>query len=286
MKKLLTKLLTLLLALVALSNISLAAPAEVTQIKSTDYDDIQQYIDELRDIHKHAIEAGLCTLNGNSLAVNIDIHVLDISEESAQNYASFISNLNDIAELGVITINNDFSISTLPSEEATKIIYERDQAQMNTSSQSSNAFDIQKVVESPSQLKQTRPTLNAYSIAKSNWSQLMNYYTAVAVTSPTSAWTSTVAWWVAKVKPGGAWDYKSLSGYSPYNKTWNAVQKNTTSTKTSEWFGNYNYGFTGKALFSLNTLLSASKMVSYGYSHAPDSDEDIAAVTQGYNEAP
>lgn len=288
-KKLLVKILTALLSLASLSCISLAAaPATVneSELPNINSNSIQQDVEELRDIHNHAIKAGLCTLRGNMLEVNVDIAVLEISEEAAKKYSAFISSLNDIADLGVLTFNSDFSVSTLPAEEVTRIIYERDQAQQNTNMQSDNTFDEQNTIGNLGQLRRTPPILNAYSIAKSNWTQLINYYTAIAVTEPISAWTNAVAWWVAKVRPNGAWDYKTVSDYSPYNKLWCAVLKNTTSVKTTEWFGNYNYGFTGKVLFSQSELLNASKMVSYGYSGVPDSAEDQAAIKQGYNEAP
>lgn len=84
---------------------------------------------------------------------------------------------------------------------------------------------------------------------------------------------------------GGDWDYKVVPGYSPYYKEWTAVQRYTTSTKTSEWFGNYNYGFTGSYLFSLSTLLAGGDGVSLIFHHTMDDLQDKTDVTQGYNES-
>lgn len=98
------------------------------------------------------------------------------------------------------------------------------------------------------------------------------------------AYSTTVGWWISKVQEGGAWDYKRVSGYKPWNKKWNAKQRWTTSVKTSEWFGNYNYGYTGHYLFTLNILLAGGDGVSLAFHHTFDDSQDKKDITQGYKE--
>ena len=129
------------------------------------------------------------------------------------------------------------------------------------------------------------PTLQAYGIARDNRSTVQKYYNASNMGNPTGALAATTAFWIAKVKTNGAWDYKNVSGYAPYNKQWNAVQKRVAMTRTSEWFGNYNYGFTGSALYTQGILLTGGDIVSLKHNHVPDSYSDKQAIKTGYQEA-
>ena len=87
------------------------------------------------------------------------------------------------------------------------------------------------------------------------------------------------------MKKNGAWDYKVSSDYGPYNKKWSMVLKNSIAVHTAEWFGNYNYGFIGKVLFSLSELKGGSQLVSLVWSHKLDDAEDTSAITVGYGES-
>ncbi|MFB5759570.1 polymorphic toxin type 44 domain-containing protein [Paenibacillus medicaginis] len=103
---------------------------------------------------------------------------------------------------------------------------------------------------------------------------------------PAAAYSGTAGYWVGKVRPKGAWDYKTVPGYTPYNKLWTARVKNGTEFRTSEWFGNYNYGFTGKELFSLSMLFAGGDGAGILFGNGPDNEEDKASIRQGYNESP
>ncbi len=85
--------------------------------------------------------------------------------------------------------------------------------------------------------------------------------------------TNTNEWFYKKMMPGGGWDYKVQPGYSPYNKEWTAYCKYDTEYRTSEWFGNYNYGLTGRFQFSLSVLKAGAGVAAGG----ADSPEDTAA---------
>jgi len=53
-----------------------------------------------------------------------------------------------------------------------------------------------------------------------------------------------------------------------------------------EFMGNYNYGYTGKILFSLTVLKTASWVLAYGYGDGANEHEDQVVITMGYNAAP
>lgn len=130
--------------------------------------------------------------------------------------------------------------------------------------------------------------LRAYDISVNNKNELKRYTKAMSSSNPNvyaSGMAAAISYWVGKVKPGGDWDYKVQNGYKPYNRKWTMYLKNSTPVKTTEWFGNYNYGFTGKLFFSKSVLLSASEVVSIQTSHTHDNAEDKAAISCGYGES-
>lgn len=250
----------------------------------------QESIDTTREIFYRAVENGLCSLNENGtinlMSDDTETMFTDVEWDMLESY---INSLNDIAEIGTIIINESFDIESLPSDEITELTLERDEEISAGEIESDNIYDDIFELETDDfgcmSISSTLPTLNAYAKATVNRKKVVSYLSTLSVQSPTSAWTNTVAWWVAKVKEGGSWDYKSVSGYSPYNKKWYAVQRYTTSVKTTEWFGNYNYGFTGSVLFTQSELLLASNAVNWGTSFCADDADDIAAVKQGYSES-
>jgi hypothetical protein len=83
------------------------------------------------------------------------------------------------------------------------------------------------------------------------------------------------------VRENGAWDYKVHWTEPTYCFRVNGIDGNH---KTSEWFGNYNYGFTGKFLFSLDILHAGSYAVS-GFD-PNDVTTDWPAIDLGYSHAP
>ncbi|MCL1802167.1 MAG: polymorphic toxin type 44 domain-containing protein [Eubacteriaceae bacterium] len=102
-------------------------------------------------------------------------------------------------------------------------------------------------------------------------------------------YTSTAAYWVGRVQSKGAWDYKR---FSPYNVgTYGylclnyARGQNMHTIAGGEYMGNYNYGYTGKFLFSLSTLKLGSFIVG-GFKYDVNEMNDQAIITQGYNDAP
>ena len=191
--------------------------------------------------------------------------------------------MNEIVDLGIGNFNTSFRLVMYDKNYIANQIYRQ---RYNICKNNDYYADTHSLVTlgKPSGL----PKLNAYKIAQNNRNEIINFMNTILVSNPSqpaAATSATIGYWVGKVKTGGAWDYKNVKGFTPYNKKWNAVQRYTTSTKTSEWFGNYNYGFTGSVLFSKKILLAGGDAVSWVHNGETDSKEDKAAIKQGYNES-
>lgn len=108
------------------------------------------------------------------------------------------------------------------------------------------------------------------------YSQMLNPYAGI------DPWFSTVSYWVGQVREGGSWDYKTQSAYSgSFNCSYSG---HTNVIRNGEWLGNYNYGYTGKFLFSLDVLHTGSYIVS-GFD-PKDEETDWPAIDEGYADAP
>lgn len=225
---------------------------------------------EVREVHKKVINGGFASLTSDGqIVVNTTAADLGVDFDLFAKYLINMQDINQVIRKGGISFDDHFEIKVAnPSEIADKI--------------SGNDDQIYTPMYDPD-----APYLSAYIIARSNYNALYSDWAALALGiygNPLAAYTYTLAEWVKKVKPGGVWDYKAVPGYTPYNKLWTAILKNSREYKTSEWFGNYNYGYTGKLLFSLSILYTGGDVVSQITGGAPDDFEDKAAIAQGYNE--
>ena len=110
--------------------------------------------------------------------------------------------------------------------------------------------------------------------------------TAQLLYNPSDAYNFTVGWWVGKVMPEGDWDYKVQPGYSPWYKEFCMLHYDgVVRDHNSKWLGNYNYGYTGELLFSLQTLYNGGDAISYLLNGIPDGSEAKEAIEWGYNDA-
>lgn len=244
----------------------------------------QKELKQIREIHGEAVKQGAVTLNEDgTITVNVDTDTIGVDEDVFGKYIQSVENINDIIKLGIASFDENFNLKVAPGEESINIISERDRKLQQSGTLSTNRFDTPSSISLP--ITSVLPTLNAYGTARNNKATLSDYFDAIQVYAPWSAYPSTVSFWISKVREGGAWDYKIVPGYAPYNKEWLAVTYDTTSVRTSEWFGNYNYGFTGRFLFSLNVLLAGGDGVNYVFNHTMDDPADRQAVTWGYNES-
>lgn len=125
------------------------------------------------------------------------------------------------------------------------------------------------------------------SMVARNTNDVRGCFFAMAVSSPELALSSAMGYWVGKVRPGGDWDYKVQPNYAPYNRKFCCTYGKNNSKKfyhlSSEFIGNYNYGYTGSILFNLDILKFGSTAAA-GFDWTKDSD-DYPAITEGYNDA-
>lgn len=131
------------------------------------------------------------------------------------------------------------------------------------------------------------PSLNLGKMCEKNYKILSDYYDyCVDLQSAhpeenIDPWYLTALNWVGKVRERGVWDYKVKKG--PWNKEYNCTYGgNNNQIRTAEFIGNYNYGYTGSFLFSLDTLHFGSYAVS-GFN--PRDVDDWPAIDEGYYDA-
>lgn len=126
---------------------------------------------------------------------------------------------------------------------------------------------------------------NIDTTCRQNYNTIKNFYNSMikAQQSGTNVdpWLSTASYWVGLVREGGLWDYKVQKNYKVFCCTIGGV---AGQDRSAEWIGNYNYGYTGKFLFDLDTLHKGSYLVSG--MDPKDKTSDWPAIDKGYANAP
>lgn len=120
-------------------------------------------------------------------------------------------------------------------------------------------------------------------MCRSNYQTIKNTFDGIAASNWGNAYSAAATMWVNNVREGGKWDYKSTKEYGPYNQNYCSYYDGTYHDITAEWMGNYNYGYTGSYLFSLETLLEGSFIVSLF--DMSDVYNDWPVIIAGYNAA-
>ncbi|OME78598.1 hypothetical protein BK120_22940 [Paenibacillus sp. FSL A5-0031] len=240
----------------------------------------------LDELHKKVVKSGLVSLNEDGL---IEIHAsaedLAVDKDLFDNYLFKMERSNYLVIVGGYNFDTDFNLVSLSNDEAIKDIQLKNQKKIQT-----NSLYSLKGNSSNFSTLNSLPVLNAIGIATKNKQEVQDYYVASLYIegSGTAAVYKTTAFWVASVTNGGVWDYKSLAGYSPNTKQWNAYTRysyTTGVTRTSEWFGNYNYGYTGRFLFSLSVLYAGGNFAGVLWGGHLDTALDQAAIKMGYDES-
>jgi hypothetical protein len=133
-------------------------------------------------------------------------------------------------------------------------------------------------------------TLDLRGMVRSNRSQLENYYWDVYYSSAASgnpsqtALVSSAFWFKGKVQARGPWDYKTQPGWGGSSKQWYAETHTGFRYVTTEYIGNYNYGYTGQFLFPLQILWYGGQYAN-GNIWVPEDKNDRAAIQDGFNDA-
>lgn len=125
------------------------------------------------------------------------------------------------------------------------------------------------------------------TMCQNNYNTLQEYYEdmlQLSLVNPNlSPWGATVGFWINKVQPYGDWDYKRQIGFKPYDSEFCCYFNSNFNHVTSEYIGNFNYGYTGSYLFSLDVLHFGSAAVD-GFTSKDL--KDWPAIDAGYENAP
>ncbi|MCH3987069.1 MAG: polymorphic toxin type 44 domain-containing protein [Lachnospiraceae bacterium] len=128
-------------------------------------------------------------------------------------------------------------------------------------------------------------SLDLISMCSNNYNKIISYYNTMEELSKAepdiSPWGATAAFWIHKVKEHGEWDYKEREEFK--DGTFCSYFDGNFQHISAEYIGNFNYGYTGSFLFSINTLLAGSFTVG-GFS--PADFDDWPAIRSGYENAP
>lgn len=121
------------------------------------------------------------------------------------------------------------------------------------------------------------------SMCSQNYETIRDFYykmlELVIINPNLDAGLATVGFWISKVEPNGDWDYKVKNGFAPWNTVFCCYYDGGFHHITSEYIGNFNYGYTGKFLFDISTLRMGSYMIS-GFNSKDK--EDWPAIDAGY----
>ena len=86
-------------------------------------------------------------------------------------------------------------------------------------------------------------TIDLLSMCDDNYSSLQTVYwvafAAGLVVPGVAPWSTTVIYWVNKVREGGDWDYKRLEGFTPWDTEFYTYYDGYRHTVTSEYIGNW-----------------------------------------------
>jgi hypothetical protein len=220
-----------------------------------------------QQLHQELKDANLLTLDNNGLIVVPDnLNDLGVDKDLIKEYNEKINVTNKQVTDGILSFNDDLSVKDFTIEEIADKVFE------NNKKDNDSTFTTMATY------------LNAVNLVESNRAELENIYDIQNTVNPGNAWSFAVGWWVGNVKPDGDWDYKTVSGYAPWSKTFTMSLYNGTENHNSKWLGNYNYGYTGQFLFPLSVLHAGGDAVSYALNWEPDSQYVKNVITRGYND--
>lgn len=230
-------------------------------------------LNELRILHDKLLNLGLVTTDDNGLVViNEDVKELEIEDNLLNEYKSSFESANKLVNDGYGSFDENLMFSAA-SEETIKEISKNSGENKLKSNISLLAI----------------PEANLTSLVESNRREVDNYYSdmlrafLLAPNGSVSAYVASVNWWIGKVDHYGPWDYKRTS-MGPYNRQWYAYIYGVNRTVTTEYIGNYNFGYTGQALFSLQILYYGGQYAN-GNIFKQENYSDRAAIQDGFSHA-
>ncbi|AYV67614.1 MULTISPECIES: polymorphic toxin type 44 domain-containing protein [Bacillota] len=220
----------------------------------------------IEELHNMLLNKELISLNDDKkLIISQDANNLEIDSSLFDDYKKRIESANFAVGEGIAWYDENLQITFLPDEEITEKVYQN--------------YQIEKSLGLSGPISTMATVLDVKTMMDKN-------YRAVNSINTVGRVTIARAYWVGKVREGGAWDYKVVKGFSPWYKTFSMVLPNgSTETHNSKWLGNYNYGYTGRVVFNKTVLLIGGDLVGLGKNQKPDDAQAKDAIRRGYDHA-
>lgn len=268
MKRVLSIIMALCMAVSCMTCVAYAAEGT-----STDYDDFKAT--SLWPLLK---EAGYLVVNEEGL-LEIVAGNTYTTHPKYDEFVDIIHMCNELIEDDALEANREtVELSTVSTYDAysVKLEFERSLAEKAIGYSSEDMVNSRSANHGCSY-----DTLALLSMCENNYQTIVsNYNTMVElqVYNPNiDPWTSTVAFWVGHIVEYGQWDYKNVDEYK--DKTFCCYFNGGYHDVTSEYIGNFNYGYTGSFLFPLTLLHQGSAAVGGG---AEKDSHDWPAIDAGY----
>lgn len=238
-------------------------------------------IQTTQELHQELKDEKLIHLDQNGLIAVPDLSPLGVNLDLSRDYINMINIINQQIQDGIISMDQELNVQPTTSEEIAKKVYQNDKK-----NEKQNLFTTPSCNEQNSLSTLAASCIDLVKLVETNRSQLVGTYIAFSAADPAHAHAYTVGWWVGKVREDGAWDYKVQPGYSPWYNTFCMLHYNgVVIDHNSKWLGNYNYGYTGEFLFSLDILLKGADAISYLINQIPDTPEAKEAIEWGFSDA-
>lgn len=253
-------------------------------------------INTVHELHNFIVSNNLASLNENGqLLINQAINVSNENTELFEQYLKDLEQLNSGVEEGLMYFDANYQIKIHTPEK----IFETTLNESIINPKTNILFEENLKLISPMEIPGAPPALNVKALVQKNRAELEKTYNTLLEAQKWgggNAFSGIVGWWVGKVAPNGAWDYKVQPGYSPWSKKFTGQFFDGKNVINSAYIGNYNYGYTGELLFSKNALLTAGDAVSLvttflsnvqkgKFKAQLDTEEDKIPVRRGFDNA-
>lgn len=249
-----------------------AADSEVIEVAQ-----VQQLHEKAKDLNLIKVVRGLININ----EIEVNKEKLGVTDENVyQDYINSLQSTNVLIRAGYSYIDDNNDPQMVSDEKIAKLSRE----------EPSNLITVEPSSPSDDIVTPYSEILDLKGMVTANRNQLTSYYWNVFYSSATTgqpalvATASTAIWFKAKVNIRGPWDYKTQPGWGGAQKQWLADTHTGRRTVTTEYIGNYNYGFTGQFLFPLQILFYGGQYAN-GDIWTPEDKNDRAAIQQGFNDA-
>lgn len=228
-------------------------------------------LDTVDQVFQKAVELELLTLKEGKVEFIGNLEELTFKQQLQNEFQEKIQSINSLSEGGFVKVDSNFEVILATPSEIEEIVYN---AGPEFVYDGGTLYGVDNGL----------PSINLKSLVQTNRAEVEKFYNDVMKISPTSGYTSTVGYFVGKVREGGSWDYKVQPGYRYWYKEWNAYTYSGTKVINTEYIGNYNYAYVGEFLFSKSVLLLGGGAVGVGVGQ-PEDAKDREAITQGFNDA-